>query len=186
MLYETVRLALISVHYRMALAFSEESLAAAGSAIERLDTLLAALSGYQQDVADEATLGGVIEAARRAFEEALDDDLNISAALAAVFDLVRELNRRIDARTLSTADARAALDALLDLDRVLGVMTPPARSEELPDDVAGLLDRRAAARAARDWEASDHLRDQLAKRGIAVEDTRDGQRWRRSPETIRA
>jgi cysteinyl-tRNA synthetase len=181
-----LRYALISVHYRMALAFSEESLAAAGSAIERLDTLLAALSGYQQDVADEATLGGAIEAARRAFEEALDDDLNISAALAAVFDLVRELNRRIDARTLSTADARAALDALLDLDRVLGVMTPPDRSEELPDDVAGLLDRRAAARAARDWEASDHLRDQLAKRGIAVEDTRDGQRWRRSPETIRA
>ena len=181
-----LRYALISVHYRMALAFSDESLAAAGSAIERLDTLLAALSAYQQDVVDEATPGGAIEAARRAFEEALDDDLNISAALAAVFDLVRELNRRIDARALSTADARAALDALLDLDRVLGVMTPPAPSEELPDDVAGLLERRAAARAARDWEASDRLRDELAKLGIAVEDTRDGQRWRRSPEAIRA
>jgi cysteinyl-tRNA synthetase len=66
------------------------------------------------------------------------------------------------------------------------VMTPPARGEELPDDVAALLDRRAAARAALDWEASDRLRDELAKLGIAVEDTRDGQRWRRSPETIRA
>jgi cysteinyl-tRNA synthetase len=109
---------------------------------------------------------------------ALDDDLNISPALAAVFELIRELNRRIDARTLSTADAQVAINLLRDLDRVLGIA--PAADEALEPELKRLLDDRAAARAARKWPASDHLRAVLAERGILVEDTRDGQRWRRA------
>ena len=111
------------------------------------------------------------------FDAALDDDLNISEALAALFDGIRELNRRIDARALSTADAERALAALRSLDEVLGVAAPP--DEALEPELAALLDQRVAARAARDWAASDRLRDELAVRGVAVEDTRDGQRWRR-------
>jgi cysteinyl-tRNA synthetase len=113
-----------------------------------------------------------------AFETALDDDLNISPALAAVFELIRELNRRIDARTLSTADAQLAVNLIRDLDRVLGIA--PAADEALEPELKQLLDDRAAARAAREWPASDHLRAVLAERGILVEDTRDGQRWRRA------
>jgi len=109
----------------------------------------------------------------------MDDDLGISAALAALFDLVRDVNRRIAARSLSGADAVRTLDALRDLDRVLGVL-PDTGEPELAADVRELIDRRAAARAARDWAASDRLRDELAARGIAVEDSRDGQRWRRA------
>jgi cysteinyl-tRNA synthetase len=179
-----LRYALIAVHYRMALAFSDESLAAAASAVDRLDTVLAALDEYSESRDDDPSLEVVLSTGRRSFEDALNDDLNVSAGLAALFEVVRELNRRIDARTLSTADARRAAGFLLDLDRVLGVMTPPAH--ELERDVAELLEQRAAARAARDWEASDRLRDVLAERGIAVEDTRDGQRWRRVGEPTRA
>ena len=100
-----------------------------------------------------------------------------------MFDLVRELNRRIDARSLSTADAaRRALAILRDLDTVLG---DPARGRaDLEPELAALLDARDAARAARDWAASDRLRDELAARGVAVEDTRDGQRWRRIVEAV--
>ncbi|MFL5758052.1 MAG: DALR domain-containing protein, partial [Chloroflexota bacterium] len=111
------------------------------------------------------------------FDAALDDDLNVSEALAALFDGVRDLNRRIDARSLSTGDARAALACLRSLDAVLGILAPA--DEELDPTLAALLDERIAARAARDWAASDRLRDRLAAEGIAVEDTRDGQRWRR-------
>jgi cysteinyl-tRNA synthetase len=179
-----LRYALISVHYRMAVAFSDESLAAAASAVERLDTLLAALAAYGEEREDDPSLDGVLSIARRSFEDALDDDLNVSAALAAVFELVRDLNRRIDARSLSIADARRATDVMLDFDQVLGVMSAPA--VELDHDVGDLLAQRAAARAARDWAASDRLRDVLAERGIAVEDTRDGQRWRRLSEPTRA
>ena len=173
-----LRLALISAHYRAALSFGEDSLTAASSAIDRLDALLAALAAYRNDAPDDATLPALLTGTREAFEAALDDDLNTSPALAALFDLVRELNRRIDGRSLSTADAGRAIETLRKLDTVLGVL--PAAEEALEPDLAAMLERRAAARTARDWAASDRLRDELSELGILVEDTRDGQRWRRA------
>jgi cysteinyl-tRNA synthetase len=178
-----LRLALISVHYRAAMSHSDESLDAAAAALERIDALVAALNAYGEDGPDDAKLPEALAAAREAFGSALDSDLNVSAALAALFDLIRELNRRIERRTLSTADAGRALDTLRDLDRVLAILPD---SEAGPDPkVAALLDARATAREERDWAASDRLRDELAALGISVEDTRDGQRWRRSGETVR-
>jgi cysteinyl-tRNA synthetase len=171
-----LRYALISVHYRQGLNYSDESLAAATAAVERLDALVAALAAYNEGGPDDPELPAALEAARAAFDAALDDDLNVSAALAAVFELVRDVNRRIDARRLSTADADRVGETLRAFDRVLGVLPEPA--DELAPDLQALLDERAAARAARDWAASDRLRDELAGRGILVEDTRDGQRWR--------
>ena len=178
-----LRYALIAVHYRAALNYTPDSLAAAAAAVDRLDALLAALSAYREDRPDDAALPEVLAAARAAFDAALDDDLNISAALAAVFDLVRDLNRRIDGRTLSTADAETAIDWLRLTDTVLGVL--PSEADDLEPALRSLLDDRVAARAARDWAASDRLRDELASHGIAVEDTRDGQRWRRLVEAGR-
>ena len=101
----------------------------------------------------------------------------MAPALAAVFDLARELNRRVDVRGLSTADAARAAAFLRDLDRVLAVAEEDVA--DLEPELVERLEARVAARAARDWAASDRLRDELAERGIAVEDTRDGQRWRR-------
>jgi cysteinyl-tRNA synthetase len=173
-----LRLALISAHYRMSLSFGDDSLTAAASAIDRLDALLAALAAYRDDRPDDATLPALLDGTRAAFEAALDDDLNISPALAAVFELVRELNRRIDARQLSTADTERATAFLRDLDRVLAIV--PAVEDTLDAETQQLIDERAAARAGRDWSASDRLRTVLAERGILVEDTRDGQRWRRA------
>ena len=178
-----LRYALIAVHYRAALNYTPDSLAAAAAAVDRLDALLAALSAYREERPDDASLPDALASARAAFDAALDDDLNISAALAAVFDLVRDLNRRIDGRTLSTADAETAIDWLRWTDTVLGVL--PSEVDDLEPSLRSLLDDRIAARAARDWAASDRLRDELAAHGIAVEDTRDGQRWRRLVEAGR-
>jgi cysteinyl-tRNA synthetase len=175
-----LRYALIAVHYRATLNYTPDSLAAAAAAVERLDALVAALAAYRTDGPDDAELPGLLEEATTAFDDALADDLNISAALAAVFDLVRVLNKRIDARSLSTADAGRATEWLRRVDTVLGVL--PEASDELEPELATLLDERVAARNARDWAASDRLRDELAARGISVEDTRDGQRWRRLVE----
>ncbi len=174
-----LRYALIAAHYRTSLSFSDESLGAAAAAVARLDALVTALAAYRGGGTDDPGLPAAIGAAREAFALAMDDDLGISAALAAVFDLVREVNRRVAARSLSTADAARALAALRDVDRVLGLL-PDAGEPELDADIRELIDRRAAARAARDWVASDRLRDELAVHGIAVEDSRDGQRWRRA------
>jgi len=178
-----LRYALIAVHYRAILNYSADSQGAATAAVERLDALVAALTSYREDRPDDPVLADILAEADRAFGEALDDDLNVSAALAVLFDLVRDLNRRIDSRSLSTADAATALDALRSLDEVLGVL--PDADDELDDATRRLLDERATARANRDWAASDRLRDELAEHGIAVEDTRDGQRWRRQLEVAR-
>ena len=172
-----LRYALLSVHYRQALEYTDGSITAAGAAIDRLDSLVAALTAYQHEREADPGLGAALAAARSAFEAALDDDLNISAALAALFDLVRDLNRRIDARRLSTEDATSVLRVLRDLDQVLAVL--PDEPAELDPESGAMLDAREAARAAREWARSDELRDALLKRGIAVEDTRDGQRWHR-------
>ena len=172
-----LRYALISVHYRQGLEWTPTSLPAAAAAIERLDALELALDAYTEARPDAPDLARVLDDARSHFDAALDDDLNVSAALAALFELVRELNRRIAERSLSTADAARALAALRDLDRVLAIL--PNEAADLPPGAADLLAAREAARGARDWATSDGLRDELARLGVAVEDTRDGQRWRR-------
>ncbi|MEA2519351.1 MAG: cysteinyl-tRNA synthetase [Chloroflexota bacterium] len=178
-----LRYALIAVHYRAANQYSDEALAAATAAVERLDVAVAALGAYREDVPDDPEVAEVLGRASTAFSDALDDDLNVSAALAVVFDLVRDLNRRIDGRSMSTADAQRALRTMRSFDDVLGVLPP--EEAELEADDRRLLEERAAARTNRDWAASDRLRDELASRGIGVEDTRDGQRWRRQLEAAR-
>jgi len=172
-----LRYVLLAVHYRQGLDYSETALDAAGAAIDRLDTLLSTLDGYAEARDDDPTLPALLAGARSGFEAALDDDLNVSAALAALFDLVRDANRRVAARSISTADAGRIRDLLHDLDRVLGIL--PADTDVLEPELAALIEARAAARTARDWARSDQLRDELAALGIAVEDSRDGQRWRR-------
>ncbi len=137
------------------------------------------LPTYREDRPDDPGLPAVLDGVRSAFVAGLDDDLNVSEALAALFDGIRELNRRLDARTLSTADADRATALVRELDTVLGVAGPVERA--LDADLQAMLDAREAARAGRDWAASDRLRDELLARGVAVEDTRDGQRWRLVP-----
>jgi cysteinyl-tRNA synthetase len=178
-----LRYALISVHYRAALTYSDESLAAAGAAVERLDALVGALEAYEEARTDDPDLPEQLASARAGFAAAMADDLNVSPALAAVFELVRDVNRRIDARLLSTGDAGRVLALLRDFDEVLGVLADVG--DELDPEARRLLEARAAARAAREWAASDRLRDELAEQGISVEDTRDGQRWRRTVEAGR-
>ncbi len=180
-----LRYALLAVHYRASLNHSDDSLAAAGAALARLDALVQALVSYREAGSGDATLPATLEAARAAFGAALDDDLNISEALAAVFDLVRDLNRRIEARSLSSDDAARALGVMRDLDQVLAVLPDVDTDGALDPDVQAMLDERAAARGARDWVAADRLRDALADRGVAVEDSRDGQRWRGITESAR-
>jgi cysteinyl-tRNA synthetase len=178
-----LRYALIAVHYRASLNYNADTLAAAAAALDRLDAVLAALAAYSEAGADDPELPAALTAAHAAFTAALDDDLNISAGLGAIFELVRDVNRRIDARSLSVDDAARVTGWLRDVDQVLDVL--PAEADELEPRLRALLDEREAARANRDWAASDRLRDELGEQGIAVEDTRDGQRWRRLVEAGR-
>ena len=169
-----VRYALISVKYREPLNFTFEGLAAARSALVRLDEwsgriLQAAASATEEAFLDIPEL--------EAFGSALDDDLNISAALAAVFDVIRETNRRLDAGRISPAEAKGLTAWLAGVQSVLALEPDEAA---IPEEVTLLVQRRADARAAKDWKASDAIRDEIAAHGWTLKDTKDGQKLIRS------
>jgi cysteinyl-tRNA synthetase len=168
-----VRYALISVKYREPLNFTFEGLAAARSALQRLDEWTARLRETAGSESAENPVEGL-----EAFGEALDDDLNISAALASVFETVRLTNRKMDEAALSPAEARTLLNWL---DGVNSVLALKPEAEKISEAVESLLTRRSEARASKDWKLSDALRDEILAMGWMVKDTKDGQKL--SPAT---
>lgn len=169
-----VRYVLIAAHYRLPLNFTFEGLAGARSALQRLDEWGRRLS----DLASTSASGAPHPAlAEDAFGRALDDDLNISAALGALFDLVRDTNRAMDAGELSPDQARGLLDYW---GRISTILALEPESETIPGDITALVEERTAARAAKDWARSDTLRDELLARGWIVKDTKEGAKLTRS------
>jgi cysteinyl-tRNA synthetase len=180
-----LRYALLATYYRAPLEWTDDTMSNARAAVERLTTAVQRAEEYEGPAAgDDDATDAAISAATDGFRAGLDDDLNVSAALAAVFDLVRDLNRRMDARSISTAAAKRGAEAVRDVDRVLAVLDD--QPADLPEGAQALLEQRAAARSSRDWATSDRLREELAALGVAVEDTPGGQRWRRIAEVEHA
>jgi cysteinyl-tRNA synthetase len=163
-----VRYALVSVKYREPLNFTIEGLAAARSALGRLDEWAARLGEVAAAGGGENGLPAGLEG----FGEALDDDLNISAALAVVFGVVRETHKAMDAGSLGGGAAQRLLEWLRGVNSVLALEPGEVG---MPAEVEALLGERAEARTAKDWAASDALRDRLLGMGWVVKDTKDGQ-----------
>ena len=173
-------------HYRKRLDYSDELLADSTMAVQRLvdfQTRVESLHTVEEDgnPRDEAVLASV-RLMRIGFDEAMDDDLNLPEAMGIVFSGLRDVNRVLDSGPVSAETQRTLQHLLADVDDVLGVLALVARDRQAAPDAEEQrwLDERAAARAARDFAQSDHLRAQLAARGIEVEDTPQGQRWKRT------
>ncbi|HVM60069.1 MAG TPA: cysteine--tRNA ligase [Verrucomicrobiae bacterium] len=164
-----IRYALLSAHYREQLNFTFDGLQAARTALQRIDEFLLKL----REIASTNPQGQPAVLASE-FEAALDDDLNISGGLGAVFEFVREKNKQ----TVSPDEAAGILDVWQRLDGVLGLGMPV--KSEVPADVQRLVEERQAARKARDFKRSDEIRDQLAKLGWVIEDTPKGPRAKRA------
>jgi len=167
-----VRYELLATHYRAPLNFTFSSLDAARTALRRIDEFTARLAPAAEG-APAGALPGWAQAAADRFEAAMDEDLNISAALAALFDCIREGNAVMDAGKMDPEDAAAVQELFRRWDGALGVLEKPA--ETVPDEIQSLLDERQAARAAKDWAQSDALRDKIAALGWTVKDTPKGQ-----------
>jgi len=171
-----IRFLLLSTHYRAQFNFTFEGLEAAAGAVERLRNFVRRL----QD-ADGAGSGGRVAALTRevqaGFGEAMDDDLNVSAALAALFDFVREVNALLDAGVVSRGEADEVGVVMRGFDGVLGVVGE-VEAERLPPEAEKLIARREEARKVGDWAEADALRVRLLELGVVVEDTPHGVRWR--------
>ena len=177
-----LRYLLLSSHYRKQLRFSWDTLQQADESLRRLVDALTRLDTVTGGAANPA-IGEALARARAEFDEVLQADLNTSAGLAVLFDLVRVLNTAIDDGTLGEADAGAARALFGHFDRVLGVLSlrqqEDARPPVDPAEIDRLIEDRQAARRRRDFAAGDRIRDELAGRGIILEDGPGGTRWKR-------
>jgi cysteinyl-tRNA synthetase len=182
-----LRYLFLSVHYRQKLNFTWESLDAAAGALKRVDEMRFRLDHAAAQAPGSEAEGGTVAAAAaeldREARQALADDLNAAAALAAVFTFVKAMNVAIEERRLGPGDRDRATAALASIDRVFGVFDPAgwAAGETAGDDaeIERLVHERQEARRRRDFAAADRLRDDLGRRGVVVEDTPQGARWKR-------
>lgn len=163
-----IRYALISSHYRQNYNFTFDGLKAAEQAIDKISQCIftvreKAKANTEKTVRDEVT--AFIDKGINGFGEALSDDLNISKALAAVFDLVKEANKLAD---VSAAEAEAIVEAIEKIDSVLGVLEESA--EEIPAEVMGLAEERKQAKLSKDWGKADEIRDKVTAMGFVIED----------------
>ncbi len=177
-----LRYLLLSSHYRKQLNFTwtgmdqaEEALRRLTDFLDRLDTVTA--PGESPGVAANVTT------ARDAFATAIESDLNAAGALAAMFDLVRDVNKAIDDRQFGSADAAIVRRAFEDFDKVLGVIALRRAEDARPpvpvEEIERLIEERHAARRRRDFKAADDVRRSLVERGILLEDSPSGTRWKR-------
>jgi cysteinyl-tRNA synthetase len=173
-----IRYLLLSVPYRHQLNFTFEGLAGAESTIERLKNFRRLVKDARTAEGSNPEVAAIVKKALADFETAMDDDLNTSAALAAVHNMVREINTVLAGEELRADDRVAVQDAVAKFDSVLGIFGEE-ETTMLDAEIEALIEQRQEARQQRDFARSDEIRDLLAERGILLEDTKDGMRWRR-------
>jgi len=173
-----VRYLLLQNHYKTQLNFTFQGLEAARSTLHRLDDFIQRLLSIET----EAMTGLAQPLAQKAythFAQALADDLNISLALAALFDFVREVNGLCDAKKLGRDEAVQILDLMKHFDSILGVLTFDKQEESIPPELQEAFEKRQQARQDKNWKLSDEMRDFIHQKGYIIEDTPQGARLKK-------
>lgn len=171
---QAIRYFLLSAHYRKQLNFTLRGVSQASAALMRLEDFQNRLD--REPPGNACALNETIEQACRKFDAALDDDLNTAGALGTVFDLLREANAAFD-KEGGSAEERESIRLFFDRFRyVFGINDHVVN---LTDEIEQLIQEREKARQAHDFAASDSIRDDLLRRGIVLEDTPQGVRWKR-------
>lgn len=178
--YEVIRYFLISSHYRSPINYSLDIIEQCKSALERLytcrDSLDFAIKNADKDIKDDEEIMTLINSRKEQFIKALDDDLNTADGIAAIFDLVSDINTRIINKQVSLNVCKAAASMFDELCGVLGIVYN-RKSNDIDDEIQSLIDKRQQARANKDWATADAIRDELKAKGIILKDTPQGVTW---------
>ena len=179
---EAVRLFMLSAHYRSPINFSRDQIDSANASLNRLYTARNSLmfqleNGEDRPLNDkEKEFTERLRGYEKRFDDAMDDDMNTADALGAVFELVKDANVTV-VQGASREAAKAALKSLESICDVLGILSK--KKEELPPEIAALVNERAEARKNKDWARSDELRSRIIQAGYILEDTKQGQKVRK-------
>ncbi len=177
--YEVIRYFLISSHYRSPINYNLEIIEQCKSALERLYTCRESLDfaiKNANDTDDDAELIKLLNSRREQFITAMDDDLNTADGVAAVFDLVKDINTKILDKSVSKNVCEIAAKVFDELCGVLGILYN-RKSNDLDAEIEELIAQRQEARANKDWATADKIRDDLKARGIILKDTPQGVTW---------
>jgi cysteinyl-tRNA synthetase len=177
-----IRYLLLSVPYRTQLNFTLEGLRGAESALEKLRNFRRRVKEYDGAAGAHERVGEIITKAREEFEAGMNEDLNTAGALAALHDLRRDINIAIDAGEFGAEDRQAVLDFMERADAALGVLgaaEDEGLDAQLAAEIEAFIGERNAARKNRDFKRADEIRNQLSERGILLEDTPQGTKWKR-------
>ncbi len=182
--YEPIRYLMISSHYRSPINYSVDIIDQCKASLTRLHTCRDSLDFALNNAGDgepenAAEIRAQMEARKQQFIEAMDDDLNTADGLAAVFELVRDINVSV-LQSGSKALITDAIKLFDELTGVLGIVYPHEKEETLDDDIEKLIEARQAARKAKNWAEADRIRDELKDKGIVLEDTPQGVKWHRA------
>lgn len=179
--YEPIRFLMISSHYRSPINYSTDIIEQCKASLTRLytcrDSLDFALQNAEDGEATEELLTG-FDKRRNQFIEAMSDDLNTADAIAALFELVRDINTNVISANANKGSVEAAIKIFDELADVLGLVYN-LKEENLDDEIEALIEKRTQARKDRNWAEADRIRDELKARGIVLEDTAQGVKWHR-------
>ena len=173
-----VRYLLLGAHYRMQLNFTFPGLDAARASLQRIESFIDRLRSLEETPASGA-VAHALQKASHNFQAALADDLNISVALAALFDLIREVHGLCDEGRVGRKEGQEVLSLLEKWNRVLAVLPLDKKEEEIPAELYSLLERRENARKDKNFALSDQVRNEILFRGYLIEDTPSGARLKR-------
>lgn len=177
--YEVIRYFLISSHYRSPINYNLEIIEQCKSALDRLYTCRESLDfaiKNANDMEDDTELVNLLNSRREQFIAAMDDDLNTADGVAAVFDLVKDINTKILDKAVSKNVCEIAAKVFDELCDVLGILYN-RKSNDLDSEIEALIAKRQEARANKDWATADKIRDDLKARGIILKDTPQGVTW---------
>ena len=178
--YEVIRYFLISSHYRSPINYNLEIIEQCKSALERLyncrESLDFAVKNASADIPDDEEIIKLIDSRKEQFITAMDDDLNTADGIAAIFDLVSDINTKIINKDVSKNVCTAAADMFDELTGVLGLVYN-RKSNSLDEEIEKLIEERQQARANKDWATADRIRDELKTQGITLKDTPQGVIW---------
>ena len=165
------------MHYRKPVNYSEGALQTAKNTVKKIHTFICRLNAVNNDSKDDfAEIDQLIYNLKHDFTAALDDDLNIAGALAALFNFIGKVNSPLTKGVVNNSNAGKILAALENINEVLGIMDFEAQIAQ--GEINDLISKREAARGARNWEEADSYRTQLAELGVDVLDTSQGVIWR--------